>query len=243
MRTICRLAFLFAFLAPLSTNAQVFRLGSDNKRTIEATTTEKISVPSDSAIVKVGFDHIAETKDAAYSETVRVGAKIIKALTDAGIPGEEIQTETLNVGREEDLPRNTGPSPKIRYSAEQQWRIHVIATDAQKVIDIAVAAGANTVQGVEWNVSDPQSLRAKAYGVALTRAKEMAEQSAVQAGVRLGELISIINGEESEGFAKMPMARKMVPVEVEALAKQNLVLYPAKVEREATVTVIYGIAQ
>jgi hypothetical protein len=119
----------------------------------------------------------------------------------------------------------------------------VVASDAQKVIDIAVAAGANSVQGVEWNVSDPQSLRAKAYAVAQTRAKEMAEQAAAQASVKLGELISIINGEESEGFAKLPMARKMSAVMVEATPSQNLTLYPNKVEREATVTVIYAISQ
>jgi uncharacterized protein YggE len=229
-------------LTPFCANAQVLRLGSD-KRTVEATTTEKISVPSDSAIVKIGFNHIADTKDAAYGETVRLGAKIIKALLDAGISKEEIQTETLNVGREEEPSRNTSSSPKIKYSAEQQWRIHVVAADAQKTIDIAVTAGANSVQGVEWNVSDPQSLRAKAYGVALARAKEMAEQSAAQAGVKLGELISIINGEESEGFAKLAMARKMVPIEVAATPMQNLVLYPGRVEREATVTLIYAIAQ
>jgi len=243
MRVIRCFGFSLVFFLPLSTNAQVFRLGSDNKRTIEATTTERISVPSDTAIVKIGFNHTADTKDLAYRETVRVGARIIKALTDAGIPADEIQTDTLNVGREEEFPRNTTASPKIRYSAEQQWRIHVVAADAQKTVDVAVAAGANSVQGVEWNVSDPQSLRAKAYGVALARAKEMAEQSAGQAGVKLGELMSIINGEESEGFAKVAMARKMVSINVEAEAKQNLVLYPAKVEREATVTVIYAIAR
>src|SRR6266436_4886049 len=243
MRAIRFLFLAFVLFTPFCTNAQILRLGSDNKSTIEATTTEKISVPSDSAIVKVGFNHIADTKDAAYNETVRLGAKIIKALIDAGISKEEIQTETLNVVREEEPSRNISSSPKMRYSAEQQWRVHVVAADAQKTIDIAVAAGANSVQGVEWNVSDPQSLRAKAYGVALARAKEMAEQSAAQVGVKLGELISIINGEESEGFAKVALARKMVPLEVRAPPIQNLVLYPGRVEREATVTVIYAIAK
>lgn len=242
MRRVPHAFMTLIFLTPLHAKAQVLRLGSDNKKTIEATTTEKISVPSDSAIVKIGFNHVADTKDSAYGETVRQGAKIIKALTDAGIPKEEIQTESVSVGRDEEPTRNASSPPKVRYSAEQQWRIHVAATDAQKTIDIAMAAGANNVQGVEWNVSDPQSLRAKAYGAALTRAKEIAEQSAAQAGVKLGELISIINGEESEGFAKLAVARKMALLEVEATPVQNLVLYPGRVEREATVTVIYAVA-
>jgi uncharacterized protein len=245
MRSIRCFVFSLVFFIPICTSAQVLRLGSDSRRTIEATTTEKISVPADSAIVKVGFNHIADTKDAAYSESVRMGNKIVKALTDAGVPSEEIQTESLSVGRE-DTYRNAGSSPRIRYNAEQQWRIHVVATDAQKTVDVAVAAGANSVQGVEWNVSDPQSLRAKAYAVALTRAREMAEQAATQAGVKLGELVSIINGEETEGYAKLPMARKMETLAVEAPPPPpplNLVLYPSKVEREATVTVIYAIVQ
>jgi uncharacterized protein YggE len=234
---------VLVIFVPRCANAQVLRIGSDSRRTIEATTTEKISVPADSAIVKVGFNHVADTKDASYNETVRMGNKIVKALTGAGIPTEEIQTESLMVGREEEAQRGAGSPTKTRYSAEQQWRVHVVAGDAQKVVDIAVAAGANTVQGVEWNVSDPQSLRAKAYAAALTRAREMAEQAAAQAGVKLGELVSIINGEESEGFAKLAMARKMAVVEVQATPTQNLMLYPSKVEREATVTVIYAIAQ
>src|SRR6266478_2192974 len=231
MRMIRCFTILLVIFVPRCANAQVLRIGSDSRRTIEATTTEKISVPADSAIVKVGFNHVADTKDAAYNESVRMGNKIVKALTGAGIPTEEIQTEALTVGREEEGQRGMGSPTKTKYSAEQQWRIH------------AVAAGANIVQGVEWNVSDPQSLRAKAYATALARAREMAEQAGTQAGVKLGELVSIINGEESEGFAKLPMARKMVAVEVHAIPTQNLMLYPSKVEREATVTVIYAIAQ
>jgi len=148
-----------------------------------------------------------------------------------------------NQNREEDTRQSSEAHPKIRFNAEQQWRIQVVAADAQKVIDIAVAAGANSVQGVEWNVSDPQQLRAKAYAAALTRAKEMAEQAAAQANVKLGELVSIINGDDSESLAKLPMRKKMQAIMVEAAPTPNLVLYPSKVEREATVTVIYAIGQ
>src|SRR2546428_7227251 len=130
MRMIRCFTILLVVFVPRCANAQVLRIGSDSRRTIEATTAEKISVPADSAIVKIGFNHIADTKDAAYNETVRLGAKIIKALIDAGISKEEIQTETLNVGREEEPSRNISSSPKMRYSAEQQWRIHVVAADA-----------------------------------------------------------------------------------------------------------------
>jgi len=237
------LVLLAAILTPLSVQAQVIRLGSDSRRTIEATTTEKISVLADAAIVKFGYSYTVDTKDSAYAESVRAGNKIIKALAGAGIPSDQIHSEALTLGREDDaFQKEAKSAAKPKYSASQEWRVHVSAVDAQKVVDLAVMAGANNIQGVEWNVADPQTLRAKAYGVALERAKEMAAQSATQAGVKLGELVTIINGEESEGFAKLAVAKR-VTVDVEATPTQNLVLYPGKVEREATVTVIYAIAQ
>jgi hypothetical protein len=59
------LVLLATILTPLSVHAQVIRLGSDSRRTIEATTTEKISVLADAAIVKFGYSYTADTKDSA----------------------------------------------------------------------------------------------------------------------------------------------------------------------------------
>src|SRR5258706_144644 len=114
MRMIRCFTILLVIFVPRCANAQVLRIGSDSRRTIEATTTEKISVPADSAIVKVGFNHVADTKDAAYNESVRMGNKIVKALTGAGIPTEEIQTEALTVGRQE----RWSPSKCMQYQRQ-----------------------------------------------------------------------------------------------------------------------------
>ena len=80
------LLFALVVLAPVPAHAQVIRLGSASRRTIEATTTEKISVPADAAIVKIGFSYTADTKDSAYTENVKVGNKIVKpSLTPASL--------------------------------------------------------------------------------------------------------------------------------------------------------------
>jgi uncharacterized protein YggE len=243
VRFLGTLAILAFLLIASSVEAQVIRWGSDSRSTIEITTTGKVSVVADTAVVKLGFTHVAESKDAAYSESVRVGNKIVHVLLDAGISTEEIQTEALNVGQDEDSRRGGGAGAKRQYSARQQWRIHVAATDAQRVIDIGVAAGANTVEGVEWGVADPQLLQEKAYASALARAREIAERMAVQAGLKLGELMTIVNGEGSEGFAKLAAAKRMPPAPPAAPVAESLRLYPGKIEREETITVVYGIAQ
>jgi len=222
--------------------AQAIRLGSDSRRTIEITSVGRVSVVADTAVVKLGFTHVAESKDAAYSESVRAGNKIVRALQDAGISTDDIQTEALNIGQEEEARRGGGTGGKRQYAARQQWRIHVSAPHAQRSVDIAIAAGANVVEGVEWGVADAQALQEKAYAAALRRAREIAERVAAQAGVKLGELVTIINGEQSEGFAKLAAAKMPAPPPPSPVA-ETLRLFPGKIEREETVTVIYGIAQ
>jgi len=106
-----RTRVLTLVLIPWGIKGQVIRLGSDSKRTIEITTTGKISVVADSAVVKLGFAHVAESKNAAYSESVRMGNKIVRTLLDAGMSTEYIQTESLNVGQEESR-RNGGVAAK-----------------------------------------------------------------------------------------------------------------------------------
>jgi uncharacterized protein YggE len=56
-----------------------------------------------------------------------------------------------------------------------------------------VAAGANQIEQVDWSVADDKQLEAKAYGAALKRAKDVAEQTAAQSGLKLGEIVSIVN--------------------------------------------------
>jgi uncharacterized protein YggE len=236
------LVVLTLVLIPRGIKGQVIRLGSDSKRTIEITTTGKISVVADSAVVKLGFAHVAESKNAAYSESVRMGNRIVRTLLNAGMSTEDIQTESLNVGQEESR-RNGGVAAKPQYIARQGWRIRVTATDAQRVVDLALAAGANSVEGVEWSVADPQALQEKADAAALTRAREIAERVAAQAGVKLGELVTIINGEQSEGFARFAMAKRLAPPPPPAPVAESLRLFPGKIEREETITVIFAIAQ
>ena len=78
-----------------------------------------------------------------------------------------------------------------RAFASQKWQIRAQASEAQKIVDIAVADGAKQIENVEWSVKDPAQLEAKAYAAALRRTKELAEQSASQTGLKLGEIISI----------------------------------------------------
>ena len=234
------LAFIFLMFDIFisSSAAQSSRIVSD-KKTIEIRATDKISSPAEVATVKIGFQNVAPSKEAVYEENVRMANKIVQALRTAGTPAEGIETEAIRLERE-DTAQGVKPA-STRFSADQEWRIRVKASEAQKIVDIAVSAGANQVGGVDWNVSNPEALESKAYAAALARAKRIAEQTASLAGVKLGEILSISNSVSPFGQLYRQLNTESAMIGVSPTTVTSLKLFPEEVAREASVTVVYAI--
>jgi uncharacterized protein YggE len=86
-------------------------------------------------------------------------------------------------------------------------------------VDIAVAAGANQIEQVDWSVADDKQLETKAYAAALKRAREVAEQTAAQSGVKLGEIVTIVNSSAPERLARFDRAG-LASLEVSAMISE-----------------------
>ncbi len=112
-------------------------------------------------------------------------------------------------------------------------------------MDIAIAAGANQIESVDWSVADDKQLETRAYAAALKRAKELAEQTATPSGLKLGEIVTVVNSSAPERFARF-VGRQMRKLEMFAMLPEPklamLKLQPGTVEQEASVTVIFAIA-
>ncbi len=231
---------LFLVALPLVAPAQS-EFHFQGEKTIEVSATEKIEVIAEVATVKIGCQSQAATKDAAYAENTRIANKVIQALLDAGVPKEAIETETLNLEREQDR-YGVKPNQPLKYFANQKWQIRAQASEAQKIVDIAVAAGANEIENVEWSVKDPAQLEARAYAAALKRAKGIAEQTASQTGLKLGEIVSIVNSTSSNNRFSNASGGGFAFAMVEAPKMAMLKLQLGMVEHEASVTITYTIA-
>ena len=101
-----------------------------------------------------------------FAANARVAAHILKAWKDAGVPEKEIATNALtsHLTTEDDL-RNMTPAERKekQYEANQSWRITEKPESAEKMLDIAVDAGANDVGEPDWSLADPDSSEAQAY--------------------------------------------------------------------------------
>src|SRR6185312_11945330 len=68
-------------------------------KTIAITADESVTADAEIAILEIGYHNYATTQDAAFEENVRIANKITKALLDAHIQKENIETEKLQLNR------------------------------------------------------------------------------------------------------------------------------------------------
>lgn len=242
-------AFLLLLLLASITHASAQGIDVDQKRkTLSVTVRETATVDADVAVLQIGYVNQGSTHQQVYGENVKIADKILKALTDAGISADAIETEALEVsgpGRYDYEQRPKGQE----FHAYQQWTVRVRASDAQRVVDIAVAAGANQIGEVAWTASDASALEAKANEAALTKARALAGQMANSLGVKLGDLVSVMNftPSEYEFLRAMAVGKGRAAASMAMLAtpgtEMKLRLFPQKVKHESTVYVVYTFEQ
>jgi len=237
MKKLVWIAFLLVAVAAFPQDIQINR----QNKTIAVTADESVTADAEIAVLAIGYHNYAPTQDAAYQDSVRESAKIVQALLDAKVPAENVETDKLRLGRTEAEEKWTEEMKKERrFEAQQSWHVTVSAAQAQGVVDLAVRAGANEVDDVDWNVADPVALQAKAGGAALAKARTIADQMAKGLGTKLGELVYASN---RAPVAKAYRYSTVVNTEAALLAnpEPKLRLFPQKVKSEATVYAVFAI--
>ena len=229
----------FAVAAALSQDIQVNR----QNKTIAVTADESTTADAEVAVLTIGYHNYAPAEDAAFRENVRAAEQIVRALLDAKVAEGNIETEKLRLGLAEENEKWTEETKKDRrFEAQQSWEVTVSAAQAQAVVDLAVKAGTNEVEDVEWNVADPITLQAKASGAALAKARSIADQMAKGLGTKVGELVYASNrAPVAKRWRGALLNTETVTVSATAQNQPNLKLFPQKVKSEATVYAVFSI--
>ena len=174
-----KLTALFIAVAMLLMTASAL---AETKITVSGT--GEVRVSADTAVISVGVN--ARDKDVlkAQKKVNEAIASIRKALIDKGVEEENINTEFINIyaiydyqGDEEQL---------AAYNASSTLAVRV--TDMESVgslIDIAFAAGANTLNGITFSASDTEEAKALALEQAVEDAKQKAEILADAGGLKI----------------------------------------------------------
>jgi len=236
--TPLRLAPLAILVAAITASAQNIQVNKEN-RTIAVTATDKVTVVADTATVHIGFIVYGPDSDWAYATGSRLSNAIIKALTDAEIPADAIESENQNISPVQDYQlEKLTPAERVqkRFQVTQSWTVRTAADDAAKVLDLAVKAGANQSGQIDWSFKDEHAPESEAASKALKGARARAQFMATSLNAKLGVLLFASNQTQAESIRPMAAAKMTMEQQAEPLA-----ISPRQIEKSATVYAVFAI--
>jgi uncharacterized protein YggE len=184
---------------------------------ITVSATGKASVRPDVAIAMLGAEGRAPKLADATGDVARRMTAVIAQIKGLGVADRDVQTLAYTIeplyaprrpGEEEMPPRIAG----YRATNVVQVKIRTLES-VGRVLDAAVAAGANTIRNLSFAVDDPSRAEAEARAQAVKNAAAKARQLADAAGVRLGDLAFL-----NEGAAQRPIISGRVAFATAAMA-------------------------
>jgi uncharacterized protein YggE len=179
MRT---LALLMLLVAPMVAHADTPR-----EPRISSVGTGSVSRPPDRAVVSLGASTQAPTSAKAQIDLNLTIDRVIKSLRALGIESLVIQTQSISLSPVHDYGRGgDGPPRLVGYRASNILRARVDDTSKiGPIIDAAVAAGANELHGISFELRDDGPARREALARAARDAREKAETLAEALGLSI----------------------------------------------------------
>jgi uncharacterized protein YggE len=172
----------------------------------------EVAATPDRALVSLGA--VVESKQAqdAQKQIAQIMQRVIKDIKAQGVPNERIRTAGLSLnpvyshpapraGQEPEAPRIVG------YRAANTVRVQV--DDLERiggVIDAGIAAGANQLSGLAFDLRDDLKHREQALQLAAREARSKAEALAAALNLQLGEVLEI---REDSGPTAYPAERRL----------------------------------
>lgn len=163
----------------------------------------------DRAVINVAVESRATTAQAASQANAQKMDAVFAALRRLGIVAPNVQTVSygLNPEYSQPDPRSGQPyTPRIvGYTAINMLRVQYDSVArVGAVIDAVITAGANRIDGLSFELRDPESARLEALRKAVATAQLEADAIATAAGQRLGKPLNIST---SSGYEPRPMYR------------------------------------
>jgi uncharacterized protein len=193
LRTILLLAGVLLVAAAIAGVAQP-RLGrsatSSTGTTITVTGNGTVAVTPNRASFDFGVTTHGTTAADALSRNSSQARAIIDALKKAGLASSAIQTTQVSL-----WPQTSSNGRVITgYQASNSVQVTAALGRSGALVDAAVRAGANNIDGPNLDTADRSSLYADALKQAVADAKTKAQAIAAAAGATLGAVVKISEG-------------------------------------------------
>ncbi len=199
-------------------------------RTVTVTGTATIRSQPDEAVVTLGVQTQDQSAQAAMQENANKMTDVLKVLIDRGVRRDDIATSGIS------LYPNYSDDGRFITGFTAQNQVNVTVRDmgtVGEVIDAAVAAGANMMSGVSFQLSNENQGIDRALQEAVANARSKAEVLSQAGGATLGDVLQISETNYAPGppiFAETAAAGAPTPV------------MPPTIETQVSVTVTWALS-
>jgi uncharacterized protein YggE len=177
--------------ALLSACSGTVQFGQTQPRTISVTGTAQVLLTPDIAYISIGVHTEApDAKDAVASNNTQSQA-VIDAIKAQGVDSKDIRTSNFSIYQQTQTSPN-GETQTITFVADNT--VYVTMRDLTKIgaiLDASVAAGANSIYGITFDVQNKEAELASGRDQAMADAQAQADQLAKAAGATLGAVQTI----------------------------------------------------
>ncbi len=205
-------AALVAWMLAAAAMAQSGPVAGPGVPVIAVSGNAEVAATPDRATVSLGA--VVESKQAqdAQKQIGQIMQRVIKDIKAQGIPDEKIRTAGLSLQPVYSHPApRTGQDPEapriVGYRAANTVRVHI--DDLERVggvIDAGIAAGANQLNGLTFDLRDDLKYRQKALQLGAQEARSKAEALAAALNLQVGEVIEV---REESGPVSYPAERRL----------------------------------
>ncbi|MHC1782943.1 MAG: SIMPL domain-containing protein [Anaerolineaceae bacterium] len=192
-KSVIALAAIMVLTTVLSacTTAALPAAAAPTLRTINVSGQGLTYITPDVAYVYIGVHSQSESVADALKDNNSQATAVTEALKEMGVDAKDIQTTNFNV-----YPMQTygqqGEVTGTTYSVDNTVYVTVRKLDQLgKLLDTVVKSGANSINGVTFDVVEKEEALAAARKLAIENARKQAEEIASVTGVTLGDLVSI----------------------------------------------------
>jgi len=176
-----------------------------------------------------------KTAGDALAANSRAMNQVFATLKRFDIPERAIQTSNFSVTPQYPDYNSKQPRRIIGYQVSNTVTVTVDNLDrVGPALDALVASGANSLGDISFSVRDPKPLEAQARAAAVHEAAGKAEAMAQAAGVTLGQIVSIGEGEVAAPV--FPMRRMMAAAPMANAAPSPVAAGEESVTATVTVT-------
>ena len=216
---------------------------------VRVSISEALRSPPDEASLTVGTQAKATTATAAAAANKAKTEKLLATIRSAGIRERDIQTQGIQLQpdyRWDTEPGGRGKQTLVGYIASNSVQIKTRNIDGlTALLDTLTTAGADTVYGPNFGISDPAPLRREARVKAMARGEAEASEYARNNGYSKVRLLSVEEGTSYRGTdvvvtaSRISYASAPPPPPPPAPERDGGVVAPGQLETAVSLNLLY----